>query len=140
MTSADALYNRARVAAGYAYSRPAVHSEILGRVREHLGLERPVTRALDIGCGAGRSTAALEPLASEATGIDPAPAMMQYCRDVAPRAHFVVGRAEGLPFAAGSFALVTAAGSINYTDVELALPEIARVLTPDGIFVIYDFS
>jgi hypothetical protein len=46
------------MAAGYAFSRPAVQPHIISRIREDLRLEGPVGRALDIGCGAGLSTAA----------------------------------------------------------------------------------
>ncbi len=47
---------------------------------------------------------------------------------------------ERLPFMSASFDLVTAAGAINYTDLDVSLPEIARTLTSTGIFVIYDFQ
>jgi SAM-dependent methyltransferase len=66
--------------------------------------------------------------------------MLAYGHDVAPGASFIVGRAESLPFAAGSFDLVTAAGSLNYVDLDLFLPALARVLAPGGVMVIYDFS
>jgi ubiquinone/menaquinone biosynthesis C-methylase UbiE len=39
---------------------------------------------------------------------------------------------ERLPFPAGMFDLVTAAGSLNYADVPAALTEIARVLARTG--------
>ena len=135
-----ALYNSPRVAAGYAYARPAVHPRILEDVRDHLRLTTRVARALDIGCGAGRSTAALDRVAEIVVGLDPAPAMMEHRHSVAPHACFVVGRAESLPFADRAFNLITAAGAINYADLTLALPEIARVLAADGTWVIYDFS
>ena len=51
-----------------------------------------------------------------------------------------VGRAEALPFQSGAFALVTAAGTLNYANVELSLSEVARVMSPSGLFVPYDFS
>jgi SAM-dependent methyltransferase len=140
MISGDALYHSPRVAAGYAFARPAVHPPILDHVRGALRPGPLAARALDVGCGAGRSTAALESLAAVVVGIDPAAAMMRHRRDVAPRAHFVVGHAERLPFGHGTFDLVTAAGSINYADAGRALPEIARVLSAEGTLVIYDFS
>jgi SAM-dependent methyltransferase len=90
--------------------------------------------------GAGLSTAALAPLARQVTGLEPVPAMLTHRRAVAPRAGFVIGQAERLPFAAGSFQLVTAAGSLNYADLPSAFAEIARVLTRDGTFLLYDFS
>jgi ubiquinone/menaquinone biosynthesis C-methylase UbiE len=140
MIPGEGLYRSPRVAAGYAYARPAVHPRILARVQAALRLDAPLARALDVGCGAGRSTAALEPLARQVVGLDPAVAMLQHRRDVAPGAGFAVGRAECLPFGEGVFDLVTAAGALNYAEADVALPEIARVLTPGGAFVIYDFS
>lgn len=113
-----------------------MHHQILKSVR----LKRPAGRALDVGCGAGVSTAALAPLAEHVIGLEPVPAMLVHRRSVAPSARFVVGAAEGLPFAAASFDLVAAAGSLNYADLPSALAEVARVLTPDGLFLLYDFS
>jgi SAM-dependent methyltransferase len=66
--------------------------------------------------------------------------MLAHRLTVAPDARFVVGQAERLPFAARSFDLVAAAGSLNYAVLASALAEIARVLTPAGTFLLYDFS
>ena len=130
------VYDSARLAAAYAFDRPPVHQRILRSAR----LGRHADRALDVGCGAGLSTAALAPLARHVIGLEAAPAMLTHCRTVAPRARFVIGAAERLPFGAGTFDLVTAAGALNYADLPPALAEIARVLTPDGKFLLYDFS
>lgn len=138
MTSA--LYNSPRVAAGYAFARPPVHERVLHAIRDRVAAGGRVGRALDVGCGAGRSTAALVPFANAIVGIDPAAAMLAHRRSVAPGALFVVGNAERLPFAARAFDLATAAGSINYTDPASTLKEVARVLAPGGTLVIYDFS
>ena len=138
--SAGNIYETARMAAGYAFSRPAVHPHIISKIREDLRLEGPAGCALDIGCGAGLSTAALAPLARCVAGLEPVVAMLAHRHTVAPGASFVAAQAERLPFAAGSFDIVTAAGSLNYVDLELFLPDLARVLTPRGVMVIYDFS
>jgi SAM-dependent methyltransferase len=131
------VYDSERLAAAYAFDRPTVvHEQILRSAR----LVGQADLALDVGCGAGLSTAALAPLARRVVGLEPIPAMLAHRSTVAPHASFVIGRAERLPFAAGSFDLVTAAGSLNYADFPLALAEIARVLTPDGTFLLYDFS
>ncbi len=134
------MYESPRVAAAYAFARPPVHDAIVAAVRDHLALAAPVERALDVGCGAGRSTAALAVVAHKSVGIEPVAAMLVHRHRVAPGARFVVGSAETLPVATGAFDIVTAAGSINYTQPELFLKEAARVLRADGVLIIYDFS
>ena len=136
------LYDSERLAAAYAGSRPPVHPRIMAAARTRLaalGVPR-VRRALDIGCGAGLSTAALQPLALAHVGIEPVLTMLRHHGQVAPGALFVAGRAERLPFASRAFDLVAAAGALNYADRSLALPEIARVLSSRGVLLIYDFS
>jgi SAM-dependent methyltransferase len=130
------VYESERLAAAYASDRPPIHERILRAAR----LDRKADRALDVGCGAGLSTAALTPLARQVIGLEPIPTMLTHRRTVAPHASFVIGQAERLPFESASFDLVSAAGSLNYTDLSSALPEIARVLTGDGTFLLYDFS
>jgi SAM-dependent methyltransferase len=130
------VYDSERLATGYAFDRPPVHAQILKAAR----LRGRARRALDVGCGAGVSTAALAPLAEHVVGLEPIAVMLAHRRDVAPQAGFVAGSAQGLPFAERSFDLVAAAGSLNYADLPSALAEVARVLTRDGIFLLYDFS
>jgi SAM-dependent methyltransferase len=130
------VYDSKRLAAAYAFDRPPIHEQILRSVH----LDRRPGQALDVGCGAGLSTAALAPLAQHVIGLEPIPTMLAHRQKVAPHAGFVTGTAEKLPFAAGSFDLVTAAGSLNYTDLPAALGEIARVLTRKGTLLLYDFS
>jgi ubiquinone/menaquinone biosynthesis C-methylase UbiE len=130
------VYDSERLAAAYAFDRPPVHGQILRSAR----LSRQAGRALDVGCGAGLSTAALIPLARQVIGLEPVPAMLAHRKAVAPHARFAVGQAERLPFPARSFDLVAAAGSLNYAHLPSALVEVARVLTRDGTFLLYDFS
>jgi SAM-dependent methyltransferase len=130
------VYDSERLAAAYAADRPPVHQHIL----RSAGPGRQAARALDVGCGAGLSTAALVPMARQVIGVEPVAAMLAHRRAVAPGAGFVIGQAERLPFPAGSFDLVAAAGSLNYTDLPVALAEVARVLAADGTFLLYDFS
>lgn len=129
------VYDSDRFAAAYAFDRPPLHSLILQRFSHPL-----VDRALDIGCGAGLSTDALAGRAQTIVGLEPVRRMLRHASQVAPGAHFVVGSADALPFASAAFDLITAAGSLNYADPSLFVPELARVLRPDGTLVVYDFG
>ncbi len=128
-----------RMAEGYARFRPPVHERVIELVRPRLGGAK-FGRALDVGCGAGLSTRALDGLAAPAVGIEPVEAMLPWARRVAPRAHFLAGRAEAIPLRAGSVELITAAGSLNYADLARFFGEARRVLAPGGIVVVYDFG
>jgi SAM-dependent methyltransferase len=136
------VYHSPRLAAGYAGSRPPVHARIIAAVArrfEELGIDR-ACRALDLGCGVGLSAAALKPLASRVFGLEPALAMLRHGRSVAPGACLVAARSEQLPFRDASFDLLAAAGSLNYADRSRVLAEASRVLTEEGVLLIYDFS
>ena len=139
MTADGAIYQSTRLATAYAFTRPPVHRHVAERISRYLP-EGRVERALDIGCGAGASTAALVPLARRAIGLEPYRAMLAHVSTVAPGAAFIVGRAEALPFARESLELVTAAGALNYADVDQSLSEVARVLSARALFVPYDFA
>jgi len=140
MTPANRFYDSSRMAAAYAFARPPVHQHIVKTIGERLRITTRLPRALDIGCGAGVSTAALEPIAGSVIGLEPFQRMLEHAHQVAPRAHFLVGYAERLPFSPSTFDLLTAAGSLDYVDLGLFLPEAHRVLAPNGVLVVYDFS
>jgi len=134
------IYDSHRLAAGYAHDRPPVHRHIMQSVREYLQLAGHLRLALDVGCGAGLSTAALETLCEIAVGLEPIRTMLTHCRSIAPDALFIVGRAEALPFKAEIFDLITAAGSLNYADTDLFFPNAVQVLKPGGHLIVYDFA
>ncbi|HUS08303.1 MAG TPA: class I SAM-dependent methyltransferase [Bryobacteraceae bacterium] len=133
------LFGAPGVPAGYAAYRPAVHPCVMEKVYKALDRPGPFCRALDVGCGAGVSTKALENFASHCVGIEPVESMLRWTRTVAPRADFIVGCAEAIPAGDGSIDLMTAAGSLNYVDLKSFFCEAARVLSPAGVLVVYDF-
>jgi SAM-dependent methyltransferase len=128
------------MAAGYATARPPVHPRVIELALRALGQESPFARALDLGCGAGLSTRALCGAATMRAGLEPAVAMLGWAAGVDPEAYFVAGAAEMLPFAGSSFDLITAAGSLNYADLDRFFPEARRVLQPRGVMLVYDFT
>lgn len=139
MTVVRNPFGTSGMAAGYATSRPPVHPKIIERVRRSLGQHRVFKRALDVGCGAGLSTKALDRFAEHSIGLEPAADMLRSSSEIAPHAMFIVGSAEAIPLRGQSVDVITAAGSLNYTDVDGFFSEAARVLTPDGAIVVYDF-
>ena len=94
----------------------------------------PGAHLLDAGCGTGafarglfRDRVALGAI----TLLDPAPAMLARCQDIAARR--VNGRLEALPFADGAFDVVTCAWALEtVADTPRALAELSRVLRPSG--------
>ena len=86
------IFASAAKAEGYAKSRPPLHARIV----EQIGVR--AQSALDVGCGAGLSTAPLLKLAERVVGVDPVPEMVKWGGRVARGAAFLAGRAEALPF------------------------------------------
>jgi SAM-dependent methyltransferase len=134
------LFESAEVVAGYATDRPAVHPQVVDLVRARIGLTGPVGRAVDIGCGAGASTAAVRPVADWCLGVDPSPAMVHRAVVAVAGASFAVAAAEALPVVAGSVDLVSAAGSLDFADQAAARAEVVRVLRDGGKALVYDFG
>lgn len=128
------------MAAGYAMSRPPVHQLVVERVWRRLGRTEPFPLALDIGCGAGVSTKALSGFARSCVGLEPNESMLAWARKVTPSATFLAGAAEAIPLRDHSIDVITAAGSLNYVDLDLFLTEAARILSGAGVLVVYDFS
>jgi SAM-dependent methyltransferase len=127
--------------AGYARSRPPVHPYILTEASRALGRTEPWRRALDVGCGAGLSTKALEGFARQRVGLEPADSMLRWTGEVAPQASFVVGAAEAIPIDRGAIDIITAAGSLNFVaSLDRFFREAERVLSPEGILLVYDFN
>ena len=125
-------YERAGVAHHAPFSRRAAQLVLLG----------PGGRVLDVGCGAG---GALLPAAhrvgptGQAVGIDIAPGMVERTRAAAAEAGLEQVEAEVMDGAAlegfedGRFDAVLSAFSLSaMPDVERALAEWRRVLTPTG--------
>ena len=94
-------------------------------------------RLLEVGLGSGRLLAALEQRGWQVTGADAAPAMVRLARErLSGAADVRVARAEELPFPSASFDVVVGVGVLEYTRLEQALVELARVLRPGGRAVV----
>ena len=103
-------------------------------------------RALDVGCGGGwwlRTLLRWGAPPAALAGLDALPAAVVAARAVHPAVTIVQGSVDALPFADGSFDLVTqftVFSSIMDTSVRRrAATEMLRVLRPGGLVLWYDF-
>ncbi len=108
-------------------------------------LARPEARVLDLCCGTGDMTFALQRSArnSGATilGTDFSHAMLRRAYEKSAGPRWIEADALNLPFSDGQFDLVTAAfGFRNLADYDAGLREILRVLRPGGEYGILDFG
>jgi SAM-dependent methyltransferase len=99
------------------------------------------TRVLDVGCGSGEFLAMVDALGARASGADPALRMLELARVRAPAADVRHGSAESLPWAAGSFDVVTAFNALQFAeDTDEALAEIVRVTAPGGLVAVSNWA
>ena len=124
------------IAAGYDRGRPGYPADGVEFALEPLP-DRSAVRALDLGAGTGKLTAALVDAGLDTVAVEPAAGMLRVLRHVVPRARVVPGSAEDLPVPDGSADLVTAGQAFHWFDRDRALPEIARVLRPGGVLALF---
>jgi SAM-dependent methyltransferase len=97
------------------------------------------TRALDFGCGAGRSTRLLKRLGYQAVGVDISQAMLNQARDRDSRGDYRLVTGDGLAKLGSFFDLILAAFTFDNvpTDAEKieALVSLRQLLASGGRFV-----
>lgn len=86
------------------------------------------TRCLDIGCGAHPDFLPAE----VQIGLDIDFESLQQSRKRFPKAHFVCGDGERLPFSDGAFDSIVSKVTLPVMNWNTAIPEISRVLKPEG--------
>lgn len=129
-----------------AYVTSARHARgaDLGRLVALLG-PGPGRRAVDVATGTGHAALALAEAGCAVIGVDPTPAMLAEARTLAAerglaeRLDFVLGVAEALPVPdACADIVVCRRAAHHFTDVALAVAEMARALRPGGRLGISD--
>jgi ubiquinone/menaquinone biosynthesis C-methylase UbiE len=131
------FFAHASAAERYAKARPYFHPLVIERIRAHLHLEQPVTRALDVACGTGQSSRALQAIAKHVTGTDLSNEMLEYARQN-PGIEFLESPAESLPFEAETFDLLTVCMAFHWFDQAKFLLEAQRVLKPNSWLILYN--
>ncbi|WP_058043564.1 bifunctional 2-polyprenyl-6-hydroxyphenol methylase/3-demethylubiquinol 3-O-methyltransferase UbiG [Streptomyces roseifaciens] len=97
-------------------------------------------RVLDVGCGGGFTTEYLASRGAVASGVDVSPALVRAARRHAAETgldiRYAVGAGERLPFADGSFSVVTCLDVLEHVPSPgEVVREIRRVLAPGGVFL-----
>ncbi len=93
-------------------------------------------RVLELGAGTGKLTGSLRARDHDVVATDPSTAMLAQLRRRHPGTPALPARAEQLPFRSHSFDAVVVAQAFHWFDPALALPEISRVLRPQGTFAL----
>ncbi len=115
---------------------------------------KPTDRVLDVACGTGDLTKAFadalaklgrtkEGAEAPVVGLDFTPEMLDVARErkATPLTEYIEGDAMDLPFADGSFDVVSIAFGIrNVSRPEVALAEFRRVLRPGGRLIVLEFG
>jgi len=119
------------LAADYARHR-RTHPGVLERLADGLAF---TSRVLDVGCGTGNYTVALETaVGCECWGVDPSKEMMAAARSRAASGRFKAGGAERLAFPAGFFDRVFSVDVIHHVEDRAACyREAFRVLSAGGL-------
>jgi SAM-dependent methyltransferase len=93
----------------------------------------PPVRVVDVGGGTGILTGALARLGADVVAVEPDQAMLAELRRQLPGVRAVDGSAEALPLPDHSADAVLCGQALHWFDLDRALPEMARVLTPGGV-------
>lgn len=131
------FFSSKSAAARYTAGRPYFHPIVIERIKRFLSLDKPLARALDVGCGTGLSTVALKEIAREIIGVDASAEMIAHAQSD-PRIEYGVASAEKLPFREAEFDLITLSQSFHWLDREKFLKEADWVLRAGGWLVVYD--
>lgn len=87
---------------------------------------------VELGAGTGKLTRAVAALGARVVAVEPDPRMLAVLRGLGLEG--VEGSAEAIPFGDGAADAVVAGSSLHWFELDLALPEIHRVLRPGGHF------
>jgi SAM-dependent methyltransferase len=108
--------------------------QILPLVARHVGSAQ---RVLDIGCGEGQVARRLAESGADVVGLDPARSQVAEASTRGGGPSYAQARAEALPCRSDAFDAVVLCLALEHVDAfDLALHEVARVLAPNGRFVL----
>jgi SAM-dependent methyltransferase len=115
----------------YERARPSYPVEAVDWLAERTGLG-PGRTIVDVGAGTGKLTRLLPSTGARVIAVEPVSEMRAKLVEVVPGVEALAGTAENLPLADGAADVVVVAQAFHWFDHERALPELHRVLRPDG--------
>lgn len=116
----------------YERARPSYPPEAVAWMIERTGLG-PGKTVVDVGAGTGKLTRLLPASGARVIAVEPVPEMRALLEGV----EIVDGTAESLPLPDGCADVITVAQAFHWFDLDRALPELHRVLAPDGQLVLF---
>lgn len=137
MHEKDVLFTGTNEAKRYAESRPYFHPIAIQRAIKALEITAPFPIAVDVACGTGQSTAALTAITKQVVGFDVSWSMLAAAERNEDRL-YVQAQAESMPFQSGSVPMLSTALAFHWFDRDRFFTEAWRVLSEDGLLLIYD--
>jgi SAM-dependent methyltransferase len=152
----NAVSRFAGIAAEYDAARPHAPAALTDVLRQWAGASEP--DVVDVGAGTGLSSAVWAGRAATVTAVEPGDDMRAVAARrlglapgspgdagagpagpaISTRFAVAAGRAEQTGLPGGCADIVTASQAMHWFDADRALPEIARILRPGGVFAAYD--
>jgi SAM-dependent methyltransferase len=115
----------------YERARPSYPEEAVAHLEATTGITTG-SRVLDLAAGTGKLTRQLRADGATCMAVEPSASMREVFRRMVPGAAIAGGTAELIPVATGAMDAVVVAQAFHWFDPPQALPEIVRVLRPEG--------
>ncbi len=132
-----------RTSVDYDRFRPGPPESFYERLRA-FAVGRSGQRILDLGTGTGLLARRFAEAGAVVSGLDISADQLSVAQAAASRdgldIEFRQGGAESLPFRSSSFDVVTANQCWMYFDLKQTIPEVLRVLRPEGLLLVSHFS
>ena len=130
-------FNPKNAAERYAKGRPAFHSNTINRIKNIIGIEHKLGKALDVACGTGLSTQALQAIANKVNGIDVSEEMLKWASP-SENIEYFIGFAEEMHFPSNEFDLITVSSGVHWFNIDAFLVEAYRVLKENSWLILYE--